>query len=332
MCKRGVSAIRVTISVAALLFTGGAVALESVILQRPVGNSPASSEYGVLLFGRRAVHRFGPGSTPVDIQNPDGQLTSVAAFTVGLPPALGTRTTGAGATLTFHSPLAVPIKFWALCVNANCDGPFTDQLKEKLEAFLFKANEFLERERTGLVLHKAGTAGTDDWISNQTANAAKRDQFKNFSTAEAANDCATARLDLLTDQMKEAGALNMYLVGRVDGQSGRGESCLAPDISVIGAAALWHTRLHEIGHNLGLLHVDGRQIRRYEPTKNLMHKASGDRRFVSEGQIFLAYFDLQTALKRVFSSLLPPEWPFRDCTDPQVECLPLTTWIWDDRD
>ena len=327
----GVSSSWVTAGCIMLLLAGAALALESITLQRPVGNTSSSADYGVLLFGRSAVHRYGPGPTPINIQSSDTPLTSVVAFAAGLAPIIGTRTPGTGATLTFNPPLVIPLKIWTLCVNQNCNGPFTDQFKEKLETFLFKANEFLERERTGLVLGKAGTPGSDEWISNQTANIPKRDQFKNFTTREDADDCAADRLGVLTDQMKDAGALNMYLVGRVDGEAGRGESCLEPDISVIGAAALWHTMLHEVGHNLGLLHVDGRQIRHYVPSENLMHKASSERRFVSEGQTFLINFDSQSALKRVFSNLLPAPRPFRDCTNSQVECPPLTTWIWDDQ-
>jgi hypothetical protein len=327
-------AIRAAASFTALLLTGGAVAFgESVILLGPIGGTwPAPPEYGVLLFGRSAVHIFGPGPTPIDIGSPDSRLTSLVAFGAGFPPAIGTRTLGGGTTLTFIPPVVVPLKIWAICANASCDGPFSDQLKATMEAFLFKANQLLDRERTGLVLAKAGPADGSGWISDQTNNAAKRDQFKNFTTAEGNDDCTQERLDLLTNQMKDAGAFNMYLVGRVDGEAGRGESCLEPDIAVVGAAAAWHTRLHEIGHNLGLLHVDGRQIRRYVPSQNLMYKASADRRFLSEGQTFLIYFDIQTALKRVFSSLLPAQWPFRDCTNPQAECPPLTTWVWDDQD
>jgi hypothetical protein len=324
-----VSAMRVATSFAAIWAGGGTAAFESVVIQRPAGFLPPPAvEYGVLLFGQSAVHIFGPGDTPLDIGSPDGQLTRLVAFTAGLPPALGTRAPGAGATLTFLPPLVLPLKIWTLCVNADCDQPFTQDFKQKMETSLFKANQFLDRERTGLVLAKAGAAGGADWISDQTTNAAKRDQFKNFTHQAGIDDCSL--LDVLTDHMKEPGAFNMYLVGRVDGEAWRGESCLEADINVVAAAASWHTRLHEIGHNLGLYHVDGRQIRRYDPSRNLMYKASSDRRYLSEGQTFLIYFDMQTALNRVFSNLLPPGWPFRDCTATHPECPPLTTWIWDD--
>lgn len=315
--------------IAVLVLAGGAPAFESVALQRPAGDTTPSPEYGVLLFGRSAVHNFGPQATPIDIGSPDSQLTSLVAFTKGLPPAFATRVPGSNTTLTFSPALAIPLKIWVLCVNANCDGPFDDTLKEKLNTFLFKANNFLEKERTGLVLSPAGAAIGADWISDQTGNTAKRDQFKNFSARDG-EDCG--RLDLLTSGMKESGAFNMYLVGRVDGEAWRGESCGEPDINVIAAAASWHTRLHEIGHNLGLAHVDGRQIQHYTPTENLMHKASSDRRYLSEGQTFLMFFDMQTALKSVFSSLLPAGWPFRDCTVSHPECPPLPTSIWEDHD
>jgi len=305
---------RIAVGLGALLLAGGVLALdETVVLSPPGGGStPPPDEYGILLFGTSTVHLFGPGSSPINIETPDSRLSFLVAFAKGLPPAIGTRTPGQGATtLQFRPAIQIPIKVWALCVNANCDGQFTKAFKDRLNVFLFKANNLFERERVGIVLTKAGAgSGGTDWISDQTGNTAKREEFKNFQTGDGRDDCG--RLELLTDQMKDPLAFNMYAVGRVAGEAGRGEPCLERDIAVVAAATSWHTKLHEIGHNLGLTHVDGRHIKRYKPTENLMHKASSDRRFLSEGQIFLIHFDIQTALKEVLSHLLPPR-PLRLC-------------------
>lgn len=327
---------RIAVGLGALLLAGGVLALdETVVLSPPAGGStPPPHEYGILLFGKSTVHSFGPGASPISIGTPDSRLTSLVAFAKGLPPAIGMRAPDQGATtLQFRPAIQIPIKVWVLCVNANCDGQFTQVFKDKLNVFLFKANDLFERERVGIVLEKAGAgSGSNDWISDQTGNTAKRDEFKNFQTGDGGDDCG--RLEILTDQMKDPLAFNMYAVGRVAGEAWRGESCGERNIAVVAAATSWHTKLHEIGHNLGLQHVDGRHIQRYKPTENLMHKASSDRRFLSEGQIFLIHFDIQTALKEVFSTLVPPDWPFRDCSaDPQViPCPPQSTWIWDDQD
>jgi len=319
---------RIAVGLGALLLAGGVLALdETVVLLRPAGDStPPPHEYGVLLFDTSTVQKFDPGPSPINIRTPDSRLTSVVAFTKGLPPAIGTRSPGQGATtLQFRPAIQIPIKVWVLCVNANCDGQFTQVFRDKLNTFLFKANDLFERERVGIVLTKAGAgSGGIDWISDQTCNKAKRDEFKNFQTGDGGNDCSQARLDILTCQMKDPLAFNMYAVGRVDGKAGRGQSCGKHDIAVVAAATSWHTKLHEIGHNLGLTqHVD--------ESKNLMHKESIDRRFLSEGQIFWIHFDIQTALQEVFFKLVPPDW-FRDCTDSQVPCPPQSEWIWDDQD
>ena len=327
---------RIAVGLGALLLAGGVLGLdETVVLGRPAGDStPPPHEYGVLLFDTSTVQKFCPGASPINIQNPDSRLTSIVAFTKGLPPAIGTRTPGQGpTTLQFRPAIQIPIKVWVLCVNANCDGKFAEAFRDKLNVFLYKANHLFERERVGIVLTKAGAgSGGDDWISDQTCNTAKRDKFKNFQTGDGGDDCSQARLDELTGQMKDPLAFNMYAVGRVDGSAWRGESCGTYDIAVVAAATSWHTKLHEIGHNLGLQHVDGTDIQPYEPTENLMHKASSDRRFLSEGQIFLIHFDIQTALKEVFFAKVPADWPFRDCTDSPALCPPQWTWIWDDKD
>lgn len=317
-----------------LLLAGSLLAAdESIILLRPPGDTaPPPHEYGLLLLGKSTARPFGPGASPISIGTPDSRLTSLVAFTKGLPPVVATRTPSQNTTLQLYPAIQIPIKVWVLCVNANCDGQFTEAFKDKLNAFLFKANNLLERERVAIVLTKAGAGSGSDWISDQTGNTGKREEFKNFQTGDGRDDCSQDRLDILTGQMKEPLAFNMYAVGRVDGEARRGESCMERDIAVVAAATSWHTKLHEVGHNLGLTHVDGRHIKRYNPTENLMHKASSDRRFLSEGQIFRVHFDLQGALKGVFSALLPPGWPFRDCTDPQALCPPQSTWIWDDQD
>src|SRR5687768_11875192 len=125
------SAVRVAGSL--LIVAGCAIAFESVILQTPAASTTA--DYGVLLFGSGTVKKFGPGTSPINILNPAANLTSLVAFSQGLRPTYGTRTSGANTTLTFAAPLVIPLKVWVLCVNANCDGPFTDQVVDKMNTF-----------------------------------------------------------------------------------------------------------------------------------------------------------------------------------------------------
>lgn len=295
---------------------------------------PSGTENGVLLVAKTVTKAYRTSDSIVPLgDRVDDAYTQVVAFRAGSAPALAMSVDWSqtdSVKLQFGAPVEIPVKVWVLCVNANCEGPLTEGFRDKINTFLFNANGLLEQERVGIILKKAATdASGGDWISDQTGNSAKRYEFRDFEAEGDDDDCS--KLDQLTGGMKEEPALNMYVVGRVAGSAWEGYSCGEMDIAVVAAATSWHTKLHEIGHNFGLEHVDARTIRQYTPTENLMHKASSDRRFLSEGQVFRMNFDIQTAMNQVFFALAPDR-PFRDCTGPDVACPPQGTWIWDDKD
>src|SRR5688500_20210721 len=104
------SAVRVAGSL--LIVAGCAIAFESVILQTPAASTTA--DYGVLLFGSGTVKKFGPGASPINILNPAANLTSLVAFSHGLRPTYGTRTSGATTTPAVAATLVSRLEVSAL--------------------------------------------------------------------------------------------------------------------------------------------------------------------------------------------------------------------------
>jgi len=277
----------------------------------------------VIVYGKTTQRMF-RGTSPIDIGAPDRQLNSVVAFAPKLPPALAVRNPSGKTTIQMKPAVKVPLKVWVLCVNADCDRPMTDADRQDVNRFLVLANEFFERQNTGLQLAKASA----DWVSDQTgpASATKRRQFKNFRPSGDL-DCKPDRLEALKSGMFQPNALNLYMVGRVDNQASSGESCLERNIAVVAAAASWHTQLHELGHNLGLQHADGLRTRGEPISKNLMFSRSLDRDFIWPGQMFQVFFDIGS-LRAGFPALVRG-WPGLDCTA-EGACLPLRTHVWDE--
>ncbi len=312
--------------VAAVFLLGCGLLAETVEVFSPDGR-PVAGEVGVLVFGGGPTQRF-IGANPVNIGTPPRNLKSVAAFVPGLPPMVADRGTSGRIMVRMGPPIEIPLQIWVLCANADCDEALTERHRVRALAFLLQANHLLESENSGVQLKKAG----EDWFSDQTTNpasASKRTQFRNFRAGGAQSDCRQSRLALLQAGMFRRDALNLYIVGRVDGLASSGESCLERNISIAASATSWHTRLHELGHNMGLLHTDGERVSGTPLEKNLMFSRSLDRRFLWEGQTFRIFYDIQ-ALRAGFPRLLLDR-PGRDCTA-SGSCPPLGVRIWEDRE
>jgi len=298
---------------------------DRVILQNTSGN-----ENGLLVWGlgseqTPSVFKSSGGTILVGDVRQSGQTNQAAAFTLGRPPAMLSSVDWDDTTpktLAFPNLYELRVKIWVLCANRQCTGELTGARRANLAAFLVWANTRLEAERTGVALVRAG----DDWISDQTASPL-REEFGRFLTGGAGNDCN--KVDRLTSRLKEPNAFNIYVVGTVKGRADRGQSCLLPDFAVVGSAAIWGTILHEIGHNLSLLHTDGEEG--FGGQRNLMHSASGRRRFLTEGQVFRMHFSMESALnKQVFPRLGSPL--ARDCHDPSpaAPCPEEVMRLWPD--
>jgi hypothetical protein len=321
---------------------------DHVILQNTSGN-----ENGLLVWGAwGSTHLKQVDHTPnTDIhsfgntkRNPSG-ANEVVAFTIGRPPATQSdvdwKDGATSVTLSYPDVYHLNLKIWVLCPDAICSNTLPEAKKTDLDAFLIWSNTRLEQERTGLALQKVGP----DLISDQTANEAKRTRFSNFVTPDAgvtSNDCDS--LGMLTDQMIESNAFNIYMVGTVDGEPGKGHVCVTADlrnpsnIAIVGASALWGTMLHEIGHDLSLSHIDG--ISGFGQS-NLMYSVSSTRQYLSEGQVFRIHFSCLSALNRGIFAGLPPRPTLRDCdasdpTDclsrnPAAVCPREGTWLFPDQ-
>src|SRR5262245_8510915 len=115
------------------------------------------------------------GSAAVSLGSLDSHAPSqVVSFTVGHPPALKVGVTWSPTAdvveLVYPPVYKIPIKFWILCAQAQCDHGITDTKKAKLAAFLVWANTRLLKERVGVEIVAVDDDPADDeeWISNQT--------------------------------------------------------------------------------------------------------------------------------------------------------------------
>ncbi len=327
----------------------GSTTEDHVVLQNTSGN-----ENGLLVWGEWGrtemkqvqhtpdtdIHSFGNAK-----QNPTG-ANEVVAFTIGRPLATQSgvdwKDGATSVTLTYPDVYRLNLKIWVLCPDTICSNTLSADKRTDLDSFLIWSNARLEQERTGLVLQKAGT----DLISDQTTNQIKRTRYHNFVTPDndvTPNDCSS--LSMLTDQsMIESNAFNIYMVGTVDGEPGKGHVCVTADlanpsnIAIVGASALWGTILHELGHDLSLSHIDGMTG---FGKSNLMYSDSATRKYLSEGQVFRIHFSCLSALNRGIFAGLPQRPAPRNC-DASVpsDCLSQNqlavcpregTWLFPDR-
>jgi hypothetical protein len=246
----------------------------------------------------------------------------LASFTVGMAPQLLTPNWATGSvSVTQPAAVQVPVKFWLLARDPHCDVACK---RDMVNAFLDWSNDLLERERAGVELVAADPAVVSDQTTNPSPDV---DRFRVVSETR---DCTNSRLTALAAAIKTPGALNMYLVRRVGSGSDRGTVCFVStppprDMEFVGADASYGTMLHEIGHNLGLIHSNGLAGL---DQHNLMWQESDVRDFVTEGQVFWMHFFNGSALPGVLgvrpglarSCVHALSWP----------CPPQETKIWPD--
>jgi hypothetical protein len=135
--------------------------------------------------------------------------------------------------------------------------------------------------------------------------------------------------------------LNVYYVSTVSFAGGgttstNGVWCGGGTIAM-GAKTLGHLLAHELGHAFDLKHVDASpQILAWFDETNVMHPASGVRRYLTEGQTFRAVFSSFSALNGVAPYGIydvRPGQPLRTCpptsistTDPLCPAVQKRIW------
>ncbi len=140
-------------------------------------------------------------------------------------------------------------------------------------------------------------------------------------------DCSM-KSGIESDIGKTAGRINIYVVETVDGGAARGNVCqIGSDFVAIATAAGTELLSHELGHNFGLLHIDGQAT--FDQT-NILHSASNTREFITEGQLFRAHFLGTSAINDTYNAR--PGQPTRTCGHNQADnsCPTLNKRIWAD--
>jgi len=169
------------------------------------------------------------------------------------------------------TPIEVPLTIRVL------QAPFEATL-ETVEAELEYAREVYESEGLGVVF-------TDVEIVDATG-IEDTDELKDFLCSE--------RTALESAVGHDDDRLNVYYLTTVDGSTSRGQSCIIGGNFVAMASFAGDDLLsHEVGHMLGLFHVDGQSG--FSQT-NVMHSASNTRRFLTEGQIFRAHWNTNSSM------------------------------------
>lgn len=205
--------------------------------------------------------------------------------------------------------IRVPITFWVLSTPFNTNST--------------RANDFWFAMQTTYWPERVGLLFTPTTTRDATANT-------NAATYRAFT-CGTSNVNMTNMQRDigfDAGRINVYIVDSVDGSTSRGNACVIGGAFVaIAATAGTDLLSHEIGHDLGLNHIDG--VASYDQT-NVMHSASNSRQYLTEGQLFRAHLEPNSAINAVYN--VRAGQITRACADTADTrtCPPLVKRLWAD--
>jgi hypothetical protein len=213
-------------------------------------------------------------------------------------------------TVPFGSEMGAGFRVWLL------EPPFADRQAQAVAACV-RLDQIWHDERMGAQINSFQ-------VSDETSNPA-RTPFLDFTCAEAAS--------LRSDIGHDAGRINVYYVDRVDFgngfSTGNGVWCGSNTV-VMGSSASDHLAAHEVGHAFNLGHVNA--LTTSFDTTNVMHNASNDREFLTEGQTFRAQLEPSSVINTTYN--LRPGLTTRDCGDLDEtatdECPAVQKRIWAD--
>jgi len=191
-------------------------------------------------------------------------------------------------------------------------GPFADQRGRALSA-VQSTRTIWSGERAGLVLDSVE-------VVDATADPDAGD-FRHLTLCQSKGDLE-ARIG------HRPGRLNIYYVETVDGGTARGRACPIGGDHIIMAEASRHELLsHEIGHLLSLTHTDA--IVQLFDRSNVMHSASSQRRYLTEGQVFRQQFDPNSVVNNLWAMRSSEA---RNCPRDVVnaECPAIELRLWSD--
>lgn len=164
-------------------------------------------------------------------------------------------------------------------------GPEADRRSQAIQACV-RLSQIWRDER-------AGTRIAAFTITDSTGDP-DRAAFLDFTCGEA------AQLRNLIGHQN--GRINIYYVNRVDFGNGfatsNGVWC-GSNTLVMGSGASDHLSAHEVGHGFALDHVNG-LVANFDTT-NVMHNASNNRMFLTEGQSFRSHLNPASAINATYN-------------------------------
>ncbi|HVT17262.1 MAG TPA: hypothetical protein VHQ90_13930 [Thermoanaerobaculia bacterium] len=252
----------------------------------------------------------GPDGSAITVGPYDSGPGEVIAYTQGHAPTLDTPVTWTAGSdsinFAYDPTFRVKFKIWVV------QGPFAAGQTKAINGCI-RTSQIWRDERQG-----TGFSVFDIADATGSPNAASYTAF----------DCSKIP-SMKTDIGFDAGAVNVYWVNTVDFGSGAGTGngvWCGGNAVAMGWNVLDHLFSHEIGHAFSLEHVNS--LTTFFDTTNVMHNASNDRRFLTEGQTFRAVVNSGS----VVNSLGGRPGPQRNCanststTDPACPAVQKRIW------
>jgi len=276
----------------------------------------ATGENGILVDGTKRGssvndERFA-GAAGSDIAI--GRFTrsgEVIGYTNDHPPTLkaGVAWTAGSDTvnLAFENKYLVPFYIWIV------KGPYADQRMVAINASV-RTSQIWTNERQGI--------GFSVFQINDATAAPEAPSFYAFT-------CAAMAADIKLKIGFNSGGINIYYVDTVDSVTTKGIAC-GGGVVAMGKRTSDHLLSHEIGHGFNLVHVNS--LTSFFDTTNVMHPASNNRNYLTEGQTFRAVVNSGSFINRVYNAR--PGLITRDCgnstSTTDFSCPAVQKRIWSD--
>lgn len=281
-----------------------------------ISNS-AGDQHGLLIDGDTAVgpdndQGFVSAGTTIRVGRirQRASTNEVVAFTNRRPVAYRNVADWGSGNVTVNVPLnneiAIPVTVWIV------KGPYLTQRQKAIDAGLTTL-AIWRSERMGvrfLAYDIMDATGDSDAPTYHAFNCSKRSGIE-------------------ANIGKTSGRINIYYVDTVDGGTGRGQACqIGSDFVAMGRNTGDELLSHELGHDFALTHIDDLTAN-FDQT-NIMHPASSTREFATEGQVYRAHFDPNSALNFLYNAR--PGEPTRNCPRNTVSdtCPRIERRLWSD--
>lgn len=280
----------------------------------------SSGENGILVDGIKGGttlndDRFtGPAANDIVVGAYTASSGEVIGYTTHRPPTLVPNLNwidgGETVNLPFQNKYLVPFYVWIV------KGPFNTQRTLAISA-CDKTSQIWTDERQGIGFSLFQ-------ITDATADS--------DATSFHAFTCAKAT-DIKTKIGFNSGGINIYYVDTVDFGSGAATSngvWCGGNVVAMGQNTSDHLFSHEIGHGFALDHTN--TLTTFFDTTNVMHNASNNRNFLTEGQTFRAVVNSGSAINGTYNAR--PGLVTRNCgnstSTTDASCPAVQKRIWAD--